>query len=192
MSAVGHVRFIVGDTLEALRSLPDDSVHCCVTSPPYWGLRDYDSDGQIGLEPTPAAYIYRLVAVFGEIRRVLRPDGTLWLNMGSVWTIPAEPFAEAHFATFPTALAERCIKAGCPDGGTVLDPLSGAGTTAMVADRLGRDAIGIELNPEYIAMAERRLARDRAMRGTASRADQAIAALLPTPLERLLAEVAPR
>jgi DNA modification methylase len=76
------VRIIVGDVREKLRELPDESVHCCVTSPPYFGLRDYGDVGQIGLEPTPDAYVAELVAVFREVRRVLRKDGTLWLNLG--------------------------------------------------------------------------------------------------------------
>src|SRR6185312_15535063 len=71
-----------GDCREVLRTLPDESVHCCVTSPPYFGLRDYGHDGQIGLEPTPDEFVAALVAVFAEVRRVLRSDGTLWLNMG--------------------------------------------------------------------------------------------------------------
>lgn len=71
-----------GDCLAVLRTLPDESVHCCVTSPPYWGLRDYGHEGQIGLEETPEAYVSRLVEVFREVRRVLRSDGTLWLNLG--------------------------------------------------------------------------------------------------------------
>jgi len=71
-----------GDALACLRELPAESVHCCVTSPPYWGLRDYGTEGQLGLEKTPEEYIAKMVAVFGEVRRVLRGDGTLWLNMG--------------------------------------------------------------------------------------------------------------
>ena len=71
-----------GDCLEVLRTIPDQSVQCCVTSPPYWGLRDYGHDGQIGLEATPEAYVGRMVEVFREVRRVLREDGTLWLNLG--------------------------------------------------------------------------------------------------------------
>lgn len=73
---------IVGDCLETLRRLPDQSVHTCVTSPPYFGLRDYGHDGQIGLEPTPDEFVAALVEVFREVRRVLRDDGTLWLNLG--------------------------------------------------------------------------------------------------------------
>ncbi len=71
-----------GDALETLRGLPPESVQCCVTSPPYWGLRDYGVEGQIGLEPTPEEYIEKLVEVFREVRRVLRDDGTCWVNMG--------------------------------------------------------------------------------------------------------------
>jgi DNA modification methylase len=75
-------RIIPGDCIAGLRTLPDESVHCCVTSPPYWGLRDYGHDGQIGLEPTPEAYVARMVEVFREVRRVLRDDGTCWVNLG--------------------------------------------------------------------------------------------------------------
>lgn len=292
----------IGDCLETLRGLPDQSVNCCVTSPPYFGLRDYDVDGQIGLEDTPDAYVAKLVEVFREVRRVLRDDGTLWLNLGdsyaqqggrgeqgsssarkgranveaqqkrasmrppaglkpkdligvpwmvafalradawylrqdiiwskpnpmpesvkdrctkaheylfllskgpryyfdataiaepsihagrvvaydggqknleaaadpkmrtriardtevkdtrnrrSVWTVSTKPFAGAHFATFPPDLIEPCILAGCPRGGTVLDPFGGSGTTAGVAVKHGRRAILCELNPKYVGM----------------------------------------
>ena len=74
-------------------------------------------------------------------------------NSRSVWDIPTQPTKEAHFATFPDELAARCIKAGCPDGGIVLDPFLGSGTTYAVANGLGRQAIGIELNPEYVEIA---------------------------------------
>lgn len=345
------VRVLIGDCRAKLAELPAESVHCVVTSPPYFGLRDYKVDGQIGLEATPDAYMAELVAVFREVRRVLRDDGTVWLNLGdsyagyhgnknnavptsavngwtngtnenlrtstanrnglkpkdligvpwavafalradgwylrqdiiwakpnpmpesvqdrctksheyvfllskrerywydaeaiaesasgtserpqqrralqlaeragltaehisairacgatdtgkaqvtqdgfgrnaarvlalateakaalggyyrefllaaernrrSVWTITTQPFGESHFATMPPALAELCIKAGCPTGGTVLDPFGGAGTTGMVAARLLRDAILIELNPDYADMAKRRIYDD--------------------------------
>ena len=324
------VRIIIGDTRDKLRALPSDSVDCCVTSPPYYGLRDYGVAGQIGLEETPDAYISELVGVFREVRRVLKPTGTLWLNLGdsyagangsgsqgvtgqrasrtftastipklgkpkdllmiparvalalqsdgwwlrseiiwakpnpmpesvtdrptsahekiyllakseryffdsdavaepaiyhgltgqdpsgfknpenfngkhkdgyrsnrsdkqrghgrrhqgfnerwdameraeqcsgmrnirNVWTIATQPFSEAHFATFPPSLIEPCIKAGSPKGGTVLDPFGGAGTTGLVADRFERNAILIELNPEYAVMAERRIRGDAPM-----------------------------
>jgi DNA modification methylase len=326
------VRILLGDCREKLRELPDASVNCCVTSPPYFGLRDYGCEGQMGLEPTPDEFAAGMAEVFREVRRVLRDDGTLWLNIGdsyandgkwgghtggkhakalhcspigrqkkytglkpkdligipwrlafalqvdgwylrrdiiwhklnpmpesvrdrpttaheyifllsksasyfydadaivepvspntharlsqnvaaqvgsaranggnktngtmkavgrgpktqaagsgiknndsfaaacslpvthrnkrSVWSVGTEAFSEAHFATYPPALIEPCILAGCPVGGTVLDPFGGAGTTGLVADRLGRDAILIELNPEYAEIAERRLNAD--------------------------------
>lgn len=87
-------------------------------------------------------------------------------NLRNVWTIATRPFKQAHFATFPPELAEICIKAGCPEGGTVLDPFGGAGTTGLVADRLQRDAILIELNPEYLEMARERIAADAGFFGS--------------------------
>lgn len=305
------VRLLVGDCRARLRELPDNSVHTCVTSPPYFGLRDYGVDGQIGLEDTPAAFVAQMVEVFREVRRVLRDDGTLWLNLGdsynagrngghaggakqaslarhdgiersganvpglkpkdligipwrvafalqtdgwylrqdiiwskpnpmpesvrdrctkaheylfllskgpryyfdsdavaepisassvarlaqdvesqagsdrvpgktngrmkavgketglrnkrSVWTVATQPFKEAHFATYPPELIEPCILAGSPTGGVVLDPFGGAGTTGLVADRLQRDAVLIELNPEYAEIARKRLKGDAGM-----------------------------
>ena len=76
------VRILIGDVREKLRELPNESVHCAVTSPPYYGLRDYGVAGQIGLETTPQEYVETLVDVFREARRALRDDGTLWLNLG--------------------------------------------------------------------------------------------------------------
>ena len=75
-------RIIIGDVIDGLRTLDAGSVHCCVSSPPYWGLRDYGVDGQIGLEKTPEEYVAKMVDVFRAVRRVLREDGTLWLNLG--------------------------------------------------------------------------------------------------------------
>lgn len=75
-------QILVGDCIKMMRTLPEKSVHTCVTSPPYFGLRDYGVEGQIGLEETPAEFIARLVDVFREVRRVLRDDGTAWVNMG--------------------------------------------------------------------------------------------------------------
>jgi DNA modification methylase len=322
------VRILQGDVRERLAELPSDSFDCIVTSPPYWGLRDYGVAGQIGLEPTLTEYLDTMVAVCRELRRVLKPSGTFWLNVGdsysatiggtgnnpsgkstlttnggrgtqpgdkysaamgtparriasglkhkdlcmvpnrlairlqedgwyvrseiiwhkpnpmpesvndrptsshekiwlltksgryayeadaikepanpqertgrvgyvtpkhgtladsgvtrlvggpkstlnassgdtrnarNVWTIATQSYSEAHFATFPPELAERCIKAGCPAGGHVLDPFGGAGTTGMVADRLGRDATLIELNSAYVAIIKNRLAEDAGM-----------------------------
>ena len=79
-------RILCGDALEQLRTLEKESVHVCVTSPPYYNLRDYGIDGQIGIEETPEEYITKLVNVFREVRRVLRPDGTLWVNVGDSYT----------------------------------------------------------------------------------------------------------
>lgn len=270
---------LVGDCRETLKSIPDGSVHCCVTSPPYFGLRDYGMPDQLGLEQTPAAFVAELVAVLREVRRTLRDDGTLWLNLGdsygkakqllgmpwrvafalqddgwvlrqdiiwqkpnpmpesvtdrctksheyiflltkgsryyfdheevkepavggqsgnaasfkrtgskreqtipgqgygthrpdrdaalyngetrnrrSVWTVPTRAFKGAHFATFPPELIEPCILAGCPLGGTVLDPFGGSGTTGGVANAHGRNAILCELNPEYAALMPERVA----------------------------------
>jgi DNA modification methylase len=304
------ITILQGDCRDVLAILPAESVHCCVTSPPYFGLRDYGMAAQIGLEPSPDEFVAALVSVFREVRRVLRDDGTLWLNLGDsyagswgargrgegtnaprpdleakygteapnrnvdgckpkdligipwlaafalradgwflrrdiiwnkpnampenvndrptaaheymfllsksrryfydneavkeaavsdhpsgngfkrearltyqnsfgegrgnsmqwvptdkrnlrdVWTVPVRPFNEAHFATYPPELIEPCVKAGCPEGGTVLDPFFGAGTTGLVADRLGRDCIGIELNPAYAEIARKRIAGD--------------------------------
>ena len=291
---------ITGNCLDILPTLEANTIQCCVTSPPYYGLRDYGCAGQIGLEGTPNEYVEKLVAVFTEVKRVLRDDGTLWLNLGdsygtgtkaertagsrglgdstqeaqdavpriggmakqllgipwrvafalqadgwylrqdiiwakpnpmpesvkdrctksheyiflltksaryyydaeairepvkdtsgknmrapklgehrkdgnydtvtaktyaeikganrrSVWTITTKPFKEAHFATFPPEIPEICIKAGSKPGDTILDPFSGAATTGLVAERLGREYIGIELNPDYVKMADKRV-----------------------------------
>lgn len=305
------IRILVGDNRLTLSTLPEESVHCVVTSPPYFGLRDYGVDGQIGLEETPESYVQELVNVFRKVRRVLRYDGTVWLNLGdsyartggtdrkvsasakvgstrntmlqmgdrtsraselgfknkdlmmipsrvaialqadgwflrsqiiwhkpnpmpesvkdrptnahesiflltktdryfydaeavkeaatqpdrvrhdrfggnkygegvkhsdgsvftgsatrnmrNVWTVATKPFKGAHFATFPPDLVEPCIKAGSPSGGIVLDPFGGAGTTGLVANRLGRDAILCELNPEYAELSERRIKSEGGM-----------------------------
>ena len=305
---------LTGDALEQLKTIPDGTVNTCVTSPPYYGLRDYGVDGQIGLEETPEQYTNKLVEVFREVRRVLRDDGTLWVNIGdsyathggckgskhshnfrsaevaeregiyhakpygaqiglkekdligipwmlafalradgwylrqdiiwakpnpmpesvtdrctksheyifllskskqyyydaeaikekseqgwksvdfmpisikdmadttevkssatgasmngrtdeindkrnkrSVWTVSVNSFKEAHFATFPQALIEPCILAGAPMGGLVLDPFTGSGTTGVTALQNGRNFMGIELNPKYVRMAEKRI-----------------------------------
>jgi hypothetical protein len=95
-----------------------------------------------------------------EILKSLAEDGDTMRKRRSVWTVPVGSFSDAHFATFPPELIEPCIKAGCPVGGTVLDPFGGAGTVGLVADRLQRDAILIELNPAYAEIAERRIRND--------------------------------
>jgi DNA modification methylase len=96
-----------GDCREVLRTLPDESVHCCVTSPPYFGLRDYGVAGQIGLEPTPDEFVAQMVAVFREVRRVLRSDGTVWLNLGDSYSTHAagkiaNPMAKSTLAGVKT------------------------------------------------------------------------------------------
>ena len=298
-------QIIQGDCLSVLKTLPSDSVDMVMTSPPYWALRDYGVPGQLGLEPTFQEYIAKLCDIFDEIRRVLKKEGTCWVNMGdtyfnsptgkhtefkgviseqtfnaqmehgknidyskislstkcllqipnrfaiemtnrgwilrneiiwhkpncmpssikdrftvdfeklffftkskkyyfetqseplktpfhgkdwetrkkegdamragtgkpykclggspdgrnkrTVWTIATKPYKETHFATYPEALCEIPIKAGCPMGGIVLDPFFGAGTTGLVAKKLGRNYLGIELNGDYIKIAEQRL-----------------------------------
>jgi len=298
-----------GDCRDVMRTLPAQSVHTCISSPPYFGLRDYGVDGQIGLESIPdclgwatgercgACFVCTLVDVYREVWRVLRDDGTCWVNLGdsyastggqspqsgklfkgrarqrdnvcisarirtphikpknlmgmpwrvalamqadgwylrqdiiwskpnpmpesvrdrctkaheylfllskspkyyfdaaaiaepaspntharlsqnveaqigsdrahaggktngrnkrSVWTVATKPYSEAHFATFPPALIEPCVLAGCPAGGIVLDHFGGSGTTGEVAESLGRNAILIELNPSYAQLADRR------------------------------------
>ena len=77
---------LAGDCLAQLKTLPDASVQCCVTSPPYWGLRDYGVEGQLGLESTPDAYVQKMVQVFREVRRVLKDDGTCWVNLGDSYS----------------------------------------------------------------------------------------------------------
>lgn len=257
-----------GDALHALRLLPSCSVQCVVTSPPYWGLRDYGINGQIGLEPTLPQFLNHLVSVFNEVRRVLRDDGTLWLNIGdgytsgnrgyrandkknparamtvrpdtpeglkpkdlqgipwrlafalqddgwylrsdivwnkpnampesvkdrptraheylfmltkseryyydyevmkevglngklrnrrSVWNINTQPFADAHFATFPTQLIAPCVLASSKPGQYVLDPFFGSGTVGLLCLQENRRYVGIELNPEYVTIAANRL-----------------------------------
>ncbi len=257
-----------GDAITVLRRLPSASVSCVVTSPPYWGLRDYGIGEQIGLEQTLPQFINRLVAVFAEIRRVLRDDGTLWLNIGdgytsgnrgwrapdkknparamdvrpetpeglkpkdligvpwrlafalqddgwylrsdvvwnkpnampesvkdrpvrsheylfmltkseryfydweamrepadnggmrskrTVWPVNTKPFAGAHFATFPPELIRPCILASSRPGDYVLDPFFGSGTVGLVCQEEGRHYVGVELNPEYVALAAARL-----------------------------------
>ncbi len=267
LTAMELSQIIQGNCREVLKTLPPESVHCCVTSPPYFGLRSYQGgEKEIGLEETPAEYVAALVEVFREVKRVLRKDGTLFLNLGdsfgpgkqllmiphrvalalqsdgwvvrmdcvwsktnpmpesvtdrptksheyifllaksptyyydaaairepsvdppgkgrggslfnaspngdpfvsalchtgpppvsngwrnkrSVWSLSNQPLSMAHFAAFPEKLVEPCVLAGCPEGGTVLDPFAGSGTTLRVATRFNRQSIGIELNPEYL------------------------------------------
>ena len=309
------------DCLAGLKDLPDNSIDCCVTSPPYFNLRDYGVEGQMGLEDTPEAYIQKLVCVFDEVHRILRPDGTLWVNIGDsyagsgkggacypdnakkykqgtnegsiaipatakqyagyknkdligipwmlafalrsrgwylrqdiiwakpnpmpesvkdrcvrsheyiflfskshkyyfdseairepaqtqgksmgtsryggkkytatpnvfsrtksgnayvnngfrtkrdVWIVPTRPFPGPHFAVFPESLIVNCILAGCPEGGVVLDPFMGSGTTAVVARKTNRRYVGFELNMSYIEIALARLRSELGLFNTAT------------------------
>ena len=256
-----------GDANAVLQRLPPSSVQCIVTSPPYWGLRDYGIDAQIGLEETLPQFINRLVAVFSQAKRVLKEDGVLWLNIGdgytsgnrgwrapdkknraramtvrpdtpdglkpkdlqgipwrlafalqedgwylradiiwhkpnampesvkdrptraheylfmfsrsahyyynreavleetngrkrncrSVWNINTQGFPDAHFATFPPKLIEPCILSSSQPGDYVLDPFFGSGTAGLVAHQTQRRYVGVELHPEYVKLAVRRL-----------------------------------
>lgn len=259
----------LGDARDVLRRLPSESVACVVTSPPYWGLRDYRVGGQYGYESTVEGYVESLVGVLDEISRVLVPSGTVWLNLADtfggswgnyiaadstaatataradwsqgsrrppqtrsrpkdlqgvpwrvaltlvergwwlreaivwvkpnarpesvrdrfaqryemvfalargpapwwtpevdesagttqVWSIPAPRSRSGHVAAGPVALAARCIRIGCPPGGTVLDPFSGSGTTAIAAHLLGHSYVGIDLDAEGHSIAQARIAR---------------------------------
>lgn len=258
---------IEGDALTVLRRLPDCSVQSVITSPPYWGLRDYSIPDQLGLEGTLPQYVNGLRSIFSEVRRVLKEDGIFWLNIGdgytsgnrgwrapdkknparamsvrpdtpdglkpkdllgipwrlafalqedgwylrsdiiwnkpnampesvkdrptrsheyiflftkderyyydrtaimemngtgkrnrrTVWNIHTQAFPGAHFATFPPALVEPCILAATRPGDFILDPFFGSGTAGLVAQQLGRKYVGIELSPDYVALAAERL-----------------------------------
>ena len=272
---------LIGDIREKSKEIETESVQTIVTSPPYWGLRDYDNSGQIGQEESPEQFVKELVTTFSELKRVLKKDGTFWLNLGDtyfgakgghwdssnsitnsetgtnyrmsraappkhpylktkdlvgipwrvafalqkdgwylrndviwhkpnpmpeavncrcakshehifllskspnyyfdakaiaepsmdvnnpngtkvrkdVWTINTSTYKGAHFAVFPMDIPELCIKAGSREGDIVLDPFMGSGTTAVVAKRLSRRWIGIELNPEYANIIKERTAQ---------------------------------
>ena len=263
---------LIGNCKEKLKELESNSIQSCVTSPPYWGLRDYDNDEQLGQEDHPEEFVKNLTEIFMEVHRVLKEDGTLWLNIGDtyfgakgghwdgsnsitnessgakfrenrkappkhsylktkdlsgvpwmlalslqkqgwylrqdiiwhkpnpmpeavndrcakshehiflltkkpkykfnaeeiaeptrrrtdVWSLNTSSFKGAHFAVFPQQIPELCIKASTDEGDVVLDPFMGSGTTAYVAQRLGRKWIGVELNPEYAQIIKNRVAQ---------------------------------
>lgn len=317
-------KIINGNSLEVLKTIPDNSIDCCITSPPYWGLRDYGHDEQLGSEKHFKDFVINLCNVFDEVKRVLKPTGTCFVNLGdtfssdtkgtggrpsdkqlsnkgsryeakkfdteipnkclclvperfaiemidrgwtirnqiiwhkpnqmpssakdrftvdfekvfffvkqptdyyfeqqleksitqenrpagvvrdreydydskqaiiqkrkrpngisveqskkmgnvgncgvnefrnvrTVWSINTEPSTEAHFATYPQRLVERMLKAGCPENGIVLDPFFGSGTTGVYARKANRNFVGIELNPEYVKIAENRLLKEIGM-----------------------------
>src|SRR6516165_10120195 len=102
------VSVLTGDCREVLRTLPDESVHCVVTSPPYWGLRDYGVAGQLGLEPSLAEHVETMRSVFAEVRRVLRSDGTLWLNYGDSYATAPNGRSAADTKLAGSRLTCRC------------------------------------------------------------------------------------
>jgi len=102
-----NTQILTGDCRETLKTLPDQSVHCCVTSPPYFGLRDYGNESQIGLEQTPEDYVNQLVAVFREVKRVLRDDGTLWLNLGDSYNGSGKAGNNPEYASRHTAFGKK-------------------------------------------------------------------------------------
>jgi DNA modification methylase len=255
-----------GDSAEVLRSLPDESVNCVVTSPAYYWQRDYDVDGQYGKEATPEEFVQNLRNVFSELKRILRKDGTVFLNLGDTyysakgrphghdpkhrsrrlpelravdgpglslprksligipwrvalalqedgWTLRSdiiwarqsaipEPTAKdrpwrsfehvfllsrsarysfqrdaledeediwyieperngasrgVHYAPYPRELVRRCVECGCPDGGVVLDPFAGGGTTLYESLAIGRSVVGIELSPAFCSLVTTKL-----------------------------------
>ena len=126
-----NVKILIGDCRDVLRRLPDASVQCCVTSPPYFGLRDYGVAGQIGLEPTPDAFVAEMVAVFREVRRVLRDDGTVWLNLGDSYSTDGRK-GRSHMGTgMNSAYSTWSVR-----GGPGLKPKDLIGIPWMVAKAL--------------------------------------------------------
>lgn len=137
---MSHHNYYIGDSLEVLKTLPDKSVHCCVTSPPYWGLRDYGVPGQIGLEPTPEEYVSRLVDVFREVRRVLRDDGTCWVNLGDSYTSGGRKERDPGQSKIHPAYMGDNFKDGLrPDTPSGLKPKDLVGIPWMVAFALRAD-----------------------------------------------------
>lgn len=130
---VDPVQIIQGDVRQKLALVPDDTFHCCVTSPPYWGMRDYGYEGQIGAETEINDYIAHLVKVFREVRRVLRPDGTLWLNIGNTYTSGGRTWRQSDAKNMGRAMSYR------PDTPTGLKPKDLIGVAWMLAMALQLD-----------------------------------------------------
>lgn len=143
------VQILEGDCRALLRTLPTESVHCIVTSPPYFGLRDYGMGDQIGLEATPTAFVEALVGVFHEARRVLRADGTLWLNLGDSY---AGGGTIGRNDTSPEALARRAEKYGT--GAGTGSAVGAHGSRARVADLKPKDLIGIPWRVAFALQAD--------------------------------------
>jgi site-specific DNA-methyltransferase (cytosine-N4-specific) len=127
------VHIVAGDAREKLRSLPDETIHSCVTSPPYWGMRDYGYEGQIGAEETVVDYISNLVACFSEVRRVLRSDGTFWLNIGNTYTSGGRAWRDKDVKNQGRAMSYR------PDTPKGLKPKDLIGVAWMLAMALQQE-----------------------------------------------------
>lgn len=154
-------KVLLGDIRSIASSLPDDCFQTIVTSPPYFGHRNYSgfsNADELGREREPEAYVENLVAVFRQLRPKLRPDGLMWLNLGDTYrgkSLLGIPWRVA------LALQDDgwilCILASTREGDFVFDPFTGSGTTGVVAYRLHRKFVGVELSPEYQSMAQRRI-----------------------------------
>lgn len=150
-------RILLGDCRETLRTLPDASVQCCVTSPPYWGLRDYGHDGQLGLEPTPEEYVANMVEVFREVRRVLRDDGTLWLNLGDSYARAPEKGGSGPGGKNGAYLGNaygvaQSAKVGSSDG--AVGRAERPGTRAASPDLKPKDLVGIPWRVAFALQAD--------------------------------------
>ncbi|WP_462351185.1 DNA-methyltransferase [Fusobacterium varium] len=180
------IKIMHGNSLEVLKTLEDESIDCVVTSPPYWQIRDYGVSGQIGLERDVNEFLDKLINVFNEIYRVLKKTGTLFVNMGDTYsnvnaklaggtnnkrhgkdngykTVPRKRKTNIKRKSkmmIPERLAIMMVDRGCPEGGIVLDPFLGSGTTLKVAKSLNMHGIGIELKKEYIDIAVGRIGED--------------------------------
>jgi DNA modification methylase len=149
-----------GHVLDELRKMPSNSVNCMITSPPYYGLRSYGTEHQIwggdNLIPDGVSNWDNGTGQSTYRNRNFRPNPK-GRNKRTVWSINTESSREQHFACYPKKLIETPILSCCPEGGIVLDIFFGSGTTGLVAQTLNRNWIGIELNPEYVKIAEKKI-----------------------------------
>lgn len=148
-------KILIGEALEWAKKLPTESINCVVTSPPYWGLRDYGTDKQLGIEEKPQEYIDKLCDVWVNIGDRYSGSGKGPSNNNSKQSTNAGSLAKTFSGVIPSGLkpkdlVEPCILTGCPINGIVLDPFAGSGTTLMVSRQLSRNFIGIELNFDFV------------------------------------------